>query len=1052
MTEKELYNPFFSFALSSSAGSGKTFALTTRLISILLAGIKPSEILTVTFTNLAANEIGDRLFNRIEKLELGDKKELTLFSEILNYDNKTLMEKAQRIKGELIRGFSLLEIKTIHSFFSKVIGCFPGETGLLFDFEIIDENIKAQLLKEAFEAFYETLSRDNTLLERVYNFIVSYRESSLSTQNILSSIYQEVDSNRYILEEKLNRIMEVSEGVSRQFRDMADNLTSEETLKKVQSIVSIMDAYGEKYGKNRNLGAFKEGLLNFLRYRNIKNLYKLTPFVREEEEGFISYLDKFYNYLPDIEKHHFKSNFLGIRQAIQLYLQVEMEYYITTWLLIYEVIHHFYTDLKERRSAIDFNDIELKAYHFLSGISDFDYLNYRIDSRIRYILIDEFQDTSEIQWRALESIVKNCLLNGGNIFYVGDIKQSIYRWRGGEPYLFEKVRGELSIPIRRLIYNYRQNPTLIDFVNNLFKRIREMHLPEFQYEEQGVSPEKRDIERGFIYIKQFQEREELLNGIIPVLLRLRDEGINFNDMAILCRKNSELEEIENILLNSNIPYRSSGRSKLLEDFSIRDVENILDLVLNPRIEIYQAGLLRSPIFRYSYDRLNQARDEGGRISLVKIKENDPSLYDRIEGLISESSYLTPSGFIRSVLEKFSLLDLYSHKREYLLEFYELAYDFEDQSDKLTLMDFSQFIKENREHMPLKAMDEQGVVLQTIHSAKGLEYHTVILPFLSQLFDFRLDNSLIFKKEGHGGVKRYGIAGSSYRDYLSDISGISDILVETERNYRIDELNILYVALTRAAENLLILPLSGKRGKTLGDLLVQSIELTNRDKDQSCEREIGKPVSSPSLLKTREIKYECMGKKDFIPSSLAITKNEEAPFEDVRQRRVGILKGLIFHRAIKIMDQFPLDEEELQDVILRAASFEDSPYTSDEREKVVEGARVSLLNALADPRLEKYFSNKGIGELNFFSLKYPSTLGRLDRVYINEEVEIIDFKTDEITDKVKLEEMVQIYKEQINNYCLSFERIYPQKPIKGYLYFTDARFEDRLVLVFERKKP
>jgi ATP-dependent helicase/nuclease subunit A len=130
MNERDIYRPMHSIALSSSAGSGKTFALTTRLISMLMGGISPSDILAITFTNLAANEIRNKLFERISSLVQGDRDEVSYFSTILNETPEGVIGKASRLKRELIRKFSLLQISTIHSFFASMVKSFPYETGL----------------------------------------------------------------------------------------------------------------------------------------------------------------------------------------------------------------------------------------------------------------------------------------------------------------------------------------------------------------------------------------------------------------------------------------------------------------------------------------------------------------------------------------------------------------------------------------------------------------------------------------------------------------------------------------------------------------------------------------------------------------------------------------------------------------------------------------------------------------------------------------------------------------------------------------------------------
>ena len=132
MGVQSLYDPSCSVAVSSSAGSGKTYTLTTRLLTMLLSGVELSQILAITFTNAAANDIREKLFSRISELEAGEPSEVALFRSIFSMDEERLREKACDLRLKLIRQFSLLQISTIHSFFTRIIGCFPGQNSSSF--------------------------------------------------------------------------------------------------------------------------------------------------------------------------------------------------------------------------------------------------------------------------------------------------------------------------------------------------------------------------------------------------------------------------------------------------------------------------------------------------------------------------------------------------------------------------------------------------------------------------------------------------------------------------------------------------------------------------------------------------------------------------------------------------------------------------------------------------------------------------------------------------------------------------------------------------------
>ncbi|KPJ81637.1 MAG: hypothetical protein AMS17_19435 [Spirochaetes bacterium DG_61] len=310
-----------------------------------------------------------------------------------------------------------------------------------------------------------------------------------------------------------------------------------------------------------------------MKYRNVSSLARLTPFKQEK----VRYLEKIRLSVPQETAQRLAHTVSFIQSALTAYFFSQMKYYVFTWLDIYMRINSIYTDIKRARRSVDFTDIEEYALRFLSGLSDFDYFHYRIGSDVKYVLIDEFQDTSEIQWEALSHIVREGLRKGGNFFYVGDEKQSIYRWRGGEPHLFETVRLRLHLLKRSLRFSYRQNPVLLGFVNTIFQNM---------------------TEQGYFAVVECANRESLLDEIVQQIQNLKTEGIELHDIAVLCRKNSEIEELEKHFMAYHIPCRTEGKSKLLRDYSVMDVVNIMNLAVSPEESIYLGGFLRSPLVVY----------------------------------------------------------------------------------------------------------------------------------------------------------------------------------------------------------------------------------------------------------------------------------------------------------------------------------------------------------------------------------------------------------------------------------------------------------------------
>ncbi len=1110
MNEKHLYGRDSSVALSASAGSGKTYALTTRLLALLLDGLSPSEIVAITFTRLAANEIRKKLFERIVALEKGSPAEVDLFSRVLKKESDEIISSAKRLKRLLVRQFSLLQISTIHSFFTRIIRSFPGKIGVV-DFTVIEEAEKKALVRDSVERFYRLLERQNRLLERVYDFFSSYRERKIATAASVRKIHEDVSDAYYLMKEIREIVPGTTDGVEKIFKEKKSALLSPGFERKVLDFnTSIQRMLAFK--SRRNLEKFSSDLHSFVTYRNIPNLLKLSPFVQYAQSGLVNYLHYGLRELPDTEEDEFRAAFLDIWRDLQSYTQLEMHYFIHVWFDIYTRIEEYYRELKLSGQCIDYADIERLAGEILAGMDGIESLVYRLDSGMRYILIDEFQDTSEHQWSVLRYIVDGALERGGTLFYVGDVKQSIYRWRGGEPALFRKAQRDLALPEENLPYTYRQNRILLDFVNRVFGTIADRILPAYGYKEQLYPPAGPEAERGFVHIETYDDREELLSGIIGHITGLQKNGVSLNDIAVLCRRNAEIEEVEKILKENSLPFSSVGKTRIMDDYCSMDVLSILRFVVNHREELHLAGILRTPVFRKDYEELAGLEDETGRITLAVLKRKDPDTYERLTELLGVSRYTVPSDFLLNLYRKWNMYSVYPEKRDVLNDFYECACRFMESSQRATIPDFVAYLEENSDTLTLRVGEAHGVTVQTIHASKGLEYHTVIVPYLSKSFGLSLNGSLLYLRDETGAVQHYVLGHRMYVDYFADREALERMKTEAELSYRIDEINALYVALTRACENLVILPLAGKRGKSIGTVLCDAVKscysvgalpfacgevVAGESPEKRAKRfsalsaplHVGHTAGADERLPAEENNSVSGGEEGYPESAFADsgegrTASGEAmdggahevsgqwrrasaetegyratgpaaekaglPMSGYAAGRVGRLRGLIFHRVMEKIERLPVDGNTAEKLIQRALSLEGRRFTSSEKDAAVVGVEERVLEALDDRRLSEYFGAYGHSEVSVFSRSHRNLLARIDRIVIDDDVRIIDFKTNAVEGEDSLNKLVELYSTQVVSYCEALARIYPAKPVRGALYFTEAPFQRRFVKVFDDK--
>lgn len=1062
MTE-HLLVPGRSLALSASAGSGKTWSLTTRLVGMLLNGTAPSEILAITFTNAAAGEIREKLLERLDRLIRGEEKELQVFADLLDMQPEQVAARAREIRLNLVRGFSLLHISTIHTFMLRLVRQFPLSSGLV-DFRIVDDLEKQAMVGGAIEQFFGEAAADRELLRQVLEFHSSYREKKVVLSGTMSTLFDTLDGCAHLIDRMAPA--PPSPGVSlERFTEARAKLLSPELRSAAAGLAGIVLQHMERTGANRNLQSVVNTMQGFAESGNISGLTDSGPLVRYTGGEMVNYLGKMLRELPGDESARFQELFNRVWQTLSAYLQAEMEYHIAVQLSLFQRIRGAYTRQKRKHLAIDFNDIELLARHLL--LSGPDAAGRVLDPGVNHVLIDEFQDTSELQWDILEPLVRQVMGRGGSLFYVGDVKQSIYRWRGGQPWLFDKVRRELGLEQDRLPHSYRQNAVLLDAVNRVFGKLSEQ-IPGFTCEPQTLPPDSTR-ERGYILLHPCSEYQELYGELVRAIRALEQRNVSFSDMAVLCRTNQEVADLESLFRTSRIPFTSSGRTRLSEDWCLLDILGLLRFVTDPSEPLHLCSVLRTPLFRVPYERMRELA-EGGPPRRDRLKVLEPELWTVLEKMVDASRFSTASGVLRWVYGKLPVFEAYPGREEVLLAFLEIAYRFETDREHPGVTGFLRYLEERGDRIFLKTEARAGVTVQTIHRSKGLEFHTVLLPFLNKSCTWSASGSaFLFPRDAEGAPCSAALGSRKYLDFSTD-PVLHRAKSQAESDYEVDETNGLYVAMTRARENLLLFPLRGRRKDTLGSRLTAAFaacygieelpwsegtpvpsggvagterRLYRADRQGAGERE------EPGISGTdRQAAGEEPGLSAHMPGRAAPTPSAGPRIPKAAEAgggdglRTGQLTGLVVHSALENLGdgmREPVDE-----MVQKALGREGQRYSKKEREAARVNAARILEQVLSDRRLDQFWSGRATAELGVASPGYANMVGRIDRVLVsNDLVEVVDFKT---TAPDREGAHLSAYREQVASYCSVLAQVYPDKTISGYLYFTEAAHGQRLVRV------
>lgn len=697
-------------ALKASAGSGKTFALTVRYITLLLLNAKPNEILTLTFTNKAANEMSERIYHTL--LNLGnDEAYMNAIIEQSQLSKEEILEQKQAIIWKFVN--SDISIFTIDKFINKILREFCGYVQLNDDFVIKQDNsdellykfLESLALKE-FDSFVEFFLFENKKFNSVFELFKVLIEKNETFTSI------EIDKSLIPLleEEILNMAF------------------------KIKAFVMFAPGASNSALKSVEFDDFK-GLLD-------KGKTWLTKATASE----FSYFKKFAN--EELEDY-----FSQIQFELKRYFKVRSNYSLNNLLKLFDTFKNFRTHYIKTKNYLEFNDISNLVYELLQEKVDKEFLYFRLDSQYAHLLIDEFQDTSLLQYKILEPIIQEITSGQGTqfktFFYVGDTKQSIYRFRGGKRELFDYVsHTNTLIDVEALHTNYRSSQTIVEYVNSLF-----LALPSYEYYEQHYIKDGGYVE---VVEDAFEDEEKFL-AIYTKINSLLQEGIHPNDIAILTYTNDDVLSLYTYLQAKfpDIKFSTEMTSKLINQANVKAIIQAIKY-LYFKEDIYKVNcnaLLGNDLF--------QKFEINSDILLCKIPE-----------------------LVHTLATTLNVLD------ENVIALIEAASSYKNVVDFIYEIDALD--------TPLQNKEQLGIQILTIFKSKGLEFDTVLL--LDRIKRKNSDKSSLLFEYDTVNLKNIYYKTPNLENFDEQYK----LALEKEKILsQEDEINILYVALTRAKNNLII---------------------------------------------------------------------------------------------------------------------------------------------------------------------------------------------------------------------------------------------------------
>ncbi len=1030
----------------ASAGSGKTFTLTREYLKIIFLNMfSYKNILAVTFTNKAANEMKTRILKEVNIIANGEKSDH--IEEIIKITKKTkeqTINDAKQIQNRLLHDYSFFSVKTIDSFFQDIIKSFTKEIGLQFGFELeLDTN---DIVDKAIEKVMVSIE-DN---KEIKQWLLSFAREKMSEGKRWNFKKDIEDFSKEIFKEKytLNKA-KLSEKLKD--RKFLNNFRNELLLKK-QTIVEEVILIGEQaialiekhHLEITDFAYGKSGFINYFYKFRDGNFDEAKGRVLEAQNNIEKWYSKTSKKKEEITTFYNAGGNDFLNQAIELY-QTKIEEY-NSYSIVASLVNVFgiIADISNAVGDISAEEnLFLISYAaaFINAIindNDTPFIYEKIGARYKYFMIDEFQDTSSIQWKNFKPLIEDNLAQGNSSLIVGDVKQSIYRWRNSDwKLLSEGVYNDFYndyIKDVNLEYNYRSKKEIIEFNNNIFTSAKELlqnifnneilpehekftkHLKEKLVTAYSNNEQKIPKNNGTAYVRferiekiKGEDQKEIILAKIPsILMEIQDKGYKMKDIAFLVRSKTEGAEIVDYIMH----YKNENEKAEGYNFNIISNEALF-VGSSPVIKLL-ISLLKD--LSTSAEKLNRVFiNYEYEIYLQENETNLHSIFSNNELIVEEyakqKAYISTLSFYEIVEKLIDIfkLNLNSDNYIYLQAFNDLIKDFSVRKS-MSIVELLEWWDEKGSSSPISLNENQDAAqILTIHKSKGLEFKFVIIPFAD--WSLAKSGDILWVENEQNPFCKLDVMPVKYSSTLKKSVFFKDYYNELLQQY-VDSLNMLYVAFTRAEQSLFVFARQKSKKeeiKNIGDVVNKILE--NKIVDNVFE--LGQLTEN----KEKEEIYESYNLDEYLanktPKSLNIKLQSENFFSKDKQEKIN--KGLLYHKV-----------------------FENIIYISD-----VENAVTELVNEgsiLQEDKIKfiqeikDVISNQNVGNWfngsyevkNETSIIYNNEVKRPDRIMISEkELIIVDYKFGEIESLS--------HKKQLNDYRNSLE-LMGYKNIKSYIWY------------------
>lgn len=1079
----------------ASAGSGKTWLLITRICRLLLAGAEPQHILAITFTRKSAAEMRARLFDKLEAWSVMSESELVdELSTIKETTHSSTIEKARGLYERLLFSDQAIRISTFHAFCEEIIRAFPLESELPTTFELTEHshiyaNQAWQRLLSASEQPGKTKLRET--MHTLFDFCFGLNGTKTALLGFLNArsewrayTKQAKDAASFAHQELLKKVGQAQDDGYQSWLESSEFSTS---LKQYYQILRLNPAKTYQDWANKI-----EPILLLDHYTDSHFFALQSVFLTNDNKPRKLTVSKAWQKLIS-------------SQQSELVIQTHQEFASKILLLLDSRVHaHLlaanqawfyagrellqqYQHVKFEHGVIDFNDLEWETYRLLQQQDHALWVQYKLGQRIRHFLIDEFQDTNPIQWHLLKPLIESSQdqhqSQTSSLFLVGDIKQSIYRFRGANPEIqtlaSDWSQQQLASKLLSNDHSWRSSPAIIDCVNRLFShpsiadqfcsfqnhtcqhqdrwglvKIHPLIEIEDKKDQQEFrhplttprenSEETAHYQEGVLIAKEIIQ---LIESNTPIYDGEQIRPADFNDILILTRTRSHLDELKAGLVSASIPIHANDATRLLDYLEITDMLALLTTLVDPYDDLAFTHTLSSPIFNINEHYLIElqkisAKTWKQKLELLAAETDANHPLHIVKTKLHEWKQFTDRipvhDLLNYIFSSWNILDRYraaipssesQHICGRLNQFLQQSLDIESGRYSSISRFLRKIIEANPEAIFVNDSEKTNAVeIMTVHGSKGLESPIVFIADSGPSSEPPEQFSAITQWPAASEFPNVFMLGCK----KSSMSNAAQQLKDETNQSSNEGLNLLYVALTRAKQILIMTGVNAKRSSEQGwhHQCRNALDTEKQSNEIWLHEHLSMPVANkievPALPENVDLNY---------------TANLFAPIQDTTTNIImsdsvsaEALEGTLIHKLLEVLTQSPdINDQSL----LNRVNLETNVNITIEQLKPLKNEAINCLTSATLEEVFKQSENQQVfHEVSVASTSNKDQINVIDQMIVtNEDVWIIDFKTQTDISLVNAQNEAIKFTTQLKRYAEAVQPLYPSLPIRCSVVFT-----------------